>query len=1350
VAASPGDDLVFSDAATQTNTTNNFPAGTSFGNIGISGTGYTLAGNGLTLQGGLSDSGGDATVSLPITLGAAQNIVNTSGGTLTVGALDENGYELTLQADYGAITVNGEISGAGGLVVTGGSGVILSAANTYTGATQVNYGTLHIQNAQALGTADGTAARGTTLTGGTLVLDGSFTVTDEMLTASAYGSLANTDINAWTGDIDVLEGTIFNFNVGYGQSLVVGGNLTSTNNYIVQSTGSGLLELAGVNTLNGGMFQVYGGGGSLQVDNSLTGLESIYISSGTLSGTGTVEASIVEVYYSALQMSGAVNSPQLVVVDSSVDPAGSTENGTLETGDVQFQFGSFSAQLNSDTLYDQLKVSGTITLNSALQVTLGYIPSVGQQFTLIDNDGTDPVAGSFLNYAEGSLLVVDDVVFRISYVGGTGNDVVLTRVPAAFWSGDAGDSNWMSGANWVGGVAPSAGDNLFFPDNVPQTDTNNNLPAGTSFGSINITGSGYTLAGNAITLTSGVSDSGLDAVLSVPITLGASQGISNSSSGTLTVGTIDLNGHQLRLEATYATILVEGQVSGAGDLVVPRWYGYGTVILSEANTYTGTTQVDGGNLIIRNALALGAADGTASTGTTLINGGDLTLEGPLTVTDELLTISNSILSSDRSFICSLTAVGTDVWTGNIDVQGDIEFNVVDSLLLSGNLTSTSPHVLRANGLAPPFTLLQLTGTSTLGESQFVAYGMTVQVDGSLTGLESIYVSAPALQGAGTIGARSISVGYGGALWISGTENNPELSILSSSIDPAGATATSTLNTGSVSLSAASFTAQLNGDTEYDQLRVTGTVNLGEGFEASSLQVTLGYTPSVGQQFTLIDNDGTDAVVGTFRGYAEGRLFAVDNVALRISYVGGTGNDVVLTRVPAGFWSGGAGPADTRWRTAANWVDGVAPSPGYPLFFPAGPLQTSTINNFPAGTSFESISIAGWGYTLGGNKINLRGGLFDTGGDATVSLPITLRAAQSITSSSGTLTVGAINQNGYQLTLEADAVITVSGRISGAGGVVKAGGGMVILAAANTYTGTTLVEDGALLIRDSKSLGAANGRAATGTILDGGSLVLDGSLKVSRELLTIRGYANVQSQGKNLWAGNIEVQGETNFYIGYGQSLRVTGNLTSTSVHNLEVSGGLLELSGTNRFNGGELNVYGGSLQIDRSLTGLDYLRVIYGASLQGAGTVGASFVEVAYGGTLQMSGTMRSSQLNVSYASMDPAGTTATAILRTGSVNLYESTFAAQLNSSQKYDQLKVSGTVDLSGTDLQVKLGYAPKIGQKFTLIDNDGADPVVGTFNGYAEGDLVLVGDTAFRISYVGGTGNDVVLTRFAGANL
>jgi hypothetical protein len=53
---------------------------------------------------------------------------------------------------------------------------------------------------------------------------------------------------------------------------------------------------------------------------------------------------------------------------------------------------------------------------------------------------------------------------------------------------------------------------------------------------------------------------------------------------------------------------------------------------------------------------------------------------------------------------------------------------------------------------------------------------------------------------------------------------------------------------------------------------------------------------VGTSFTLINNDGTDAVVGTFKGLPEGATLTSGGMTFQISYVGGTGNDVVLTRI----------------------------------------------------------------------------------------------------------------------------------------------------------------------------------------------------------------------------------------------------------------------------------------------------------------------------------------------------------------------------------------------------------------------------------------------------------------------
>ncbi len=79
-----------------------------------------------------------------------------------------------------------------------------------------------------------------------------------------------------------------------------------------------------------------------------------------------------------------------------------------------------------------------------------------------------------------------------------------------------------------------------------------------------------------------------------------------------------------------------------------------------------------------------------------------------------------------------------------------------------------------------------------------------------------------------------------------------------------------------------------------------------------------------------------------------------------------------------------------------------------------------------------------------------------------------------------------------------------------------------------------------------------------------------------------------------------------------------------------------------------------------------------------------------------------------------------------------------------QFDRLVVSGIVTLGGNlNLSLISGFVPSQYESFRIIDNTGGSAVVGTFNGYAEGALIPVAGTQFQISYVGGTGNDVVLT-------
>lgn len=84
----------------------------------------------------------------------------------------------------------------------------------------------------------------------------------------------------------------------------------------------------------------------------------------------------------------------------------------------------------------------------------------------------------------------------------------------------------------------------------------------------------------------------------------------------------------------------------------------------------------------------------------------------------------------------------------------------------------------------------------------------------------------------------------------------------------------------------------------------------------SLNATEPFAPCATQ--TLIANDGTDAVVGTFDGLPEGATYTTaSGQQFRISYAGGTGNDVTLTTpgfcAPVHSDHTGDHKADVLWR-----------------------------------------------------------------------------------------------------------------------------------------------------------------------------------------------------------------------------------------------------------------------------------------------------------------------------------------------------------------------------------------------------------------------------------------------------
>jgi hypothetical protein len=142
---------------------------------------------------------------------------------------------------------------------------------------------------------------------------------------------------------------------------------------------------------------------------------------------------------------------------------------------------------------------------------------------------------------------------------------------------------------------------------------------------------------------------------------------------------------------------------------------------------------------------------------------------------------------------------------------------------------------------------------------------------------------------GTIGAVTLT---GSTLGGTGTVGN--VSGTSSTLSPGASPGK--LTTGNLALTSnSSVVVELNGTspgTGYDQIAVNGTVDLG----GATLVLTASTFPHVGSVFRIIDNDGTDPVMGTFSGLPEGSFVDMAGARLRVSYVGGTGNDVTLTPV----------------------------------------------------------------------------------------------------------------------------------------------------------------------------------------------------------------------------------------------------------------------------------------------------------------------------------------------------------------------------------------------------------------------------------------------------------------------
>ena len=398
-------------------------------------------------------------------------------------------------------------------------------------------------------------------------------------------------------------------------------------------------------------------------------------------------------------------------------------------------------------------------------------------------------------------------------------------------------------------------------------------------------------------------------------------------------------------------------------------------------------------------------------------------------------------------------------------------------------------------------------------------------------------------------------------------------------------------------------------------------------------------------------------------------------------------------------------------------------------------------NAQGGNGGTPFSIPGKGYGGGGGGLGAGGALFIRDG-ASVTLTDVALADNAAAGGNGSGGAHAVlGGSGAYAGFGTGGAGGVTQDDPGAGGFGAGGGGVGFEVVPSPKGYTTVIGHGALggfgggagaYLENDGWTGVGGGGAGFGGgifVHDGGSLTVAGGGNVSGGSVTGgAGYQNGSAAGAGLFLMNETVT----FAPDAGKTMLIAdssaddfGNGGSAGGSLVMNGAGTLELSGTSTFTG-STTVDDGLLKVTGSIANSE-VSINSGGTLGGGGTTGD--VTVNSGGTLSPGsspGTLHTGDLTLnsgSHFTVEIAGTTA----------------------GTDYDQVVVTGTVTLNGASLDLSLlnSFDPVAGDSFTIIDNDGADAVTGSFAGAAEGGFINSGAQTFEVSYQGGDGNDVTLT-------
>ena len=574
-------------------------------------------------------------------------------------------------------------------------------------------------------------------------------------------------------------------------------------------------------------------------------------------------------------------------------------------------------------------------------------------------------------------------------------------------------------------------------------------------------------------------------------------------------------------------------------------------------------------------------------------------------------VNNNFAASNRAY--ELTGAGNGTFTGTL-LDGT-QYNATTqaasqlSLTMIGETTGTATT---GNGTwSINSTGNTLSGGINVINGGFFVNGSTTSTSTAASNVVGVYGGS--LGGVGSI-AQPTTVYAAGATgpgnFLSLNPASTTSTALGGTLSPGNATTPiGTLTFGKTVAINGTLAEQYDGTGagSADDIAVAGALTLGSG---SALNLSNLNAPANNSVYVLANYGSLSGTFGTVTGVPTG-------YALNYVY---KGNEIALVAPPLYFTGSSSGSLNTAGNYSTDLaganVATTTPVGGTDVFFAstngnaanlaAATLASNlTVNSVTFGTGATAanpVTISGSGTLtinagVGGNPAGT-GIVVQSGAAAvTINANVALAASQSWTNNSAnTFTVGGgVNLGANTLTLAGTGRQTISGTVTGTGGLVATDTGTLVLSGANTYTGGTTISAGTRRADNATSALGTGLTQVNGGTLAGGTKAAPGATG---------GNVTVNAGG-TLTAGTGATPGDTLGTLGVA-TLNANGGQYTVKLDGANSSSGALK-SGTAGANASDLLTLSGLTTNGASSLTINPVPLTSGANVFTSATPGTTY-----------------------------------------------------------------------------------------------------------------------------------------------